>query len=174
MKNLELIKLIDDYRKHKDKSFDDIYVHYKKLLYFYGGKIGDKDAVHELSAFLAEMLFKINILKFEKDNSDDLHRYIAVCLRNEYYAILKRKQNAKLSFSELTADIPEPHRNIDNSIFIRECLALVSDTQKKILVLRYFYDYSDYEISEKLHISRQAVNKARKKAIDKIRNFYKA
>ena len=173
MQNKELIRYIKEYQNHQTGVFNLIYNEYKKLLYHYGKKIGERDAVYDMTSFLAELLFNINVLKFKEDSSEDLHKYIAVCLRNKYYLMLKTGQNMICCGSELTADITEPPRDFDNSIFIKECLSLVTKTERKILILRYFYDYSDYEISEKLHISRQAVNKARNKAIEKIRKNYK-
>ncbi|MBE6804969.1 MAG: sigma-70 family RNA polymerase sigma factor [Ruminococcaceae bacterium] len=171
MCNREFIKLIEEYQNHKTENFNLIYNEFYKLLLLYGSRIGDSDATQELSVFLVELLFKIDISKFKKDDSEDIKKYIAVCLRNEYYAILKRKHSRLNLYCELNCDIPEAEDDIESELFIRQCLQQVNDTQRKILILRYLCDFSDSQIAEKLHISRQAVNKARNKGLETLKNF---
>ncbi len=168
MCNREFIKLIEEYQNHETKNFNLIYNEFYKLLLLYGSRVGDSDSTQELSVFLVELLFEINISKFESDESEDIKKYIAVCLRNEYYAMLKRKHNRLSLYCELNCDIPEPEHDVESNLFVRQCLGMVNESQREILILRYFCDYSDSQIAEKLHISRQAVNKARNKAIEKI------
>ena len=48
-----------------------------------------------------------------------------------------------------------------------ECL---NDRQKKVIVLRYFYGYSDAEIGEIIGITRQAVNKLHRKSLKILKN----
>ncbi len=171
MSNKELLKLIEEYQNHQMENFHLIYETFYKLILLYGGRIGETEASQDLSGFLVEILFKIDTSKFKRDDSEDVKRYIAVCLRNEYYAMLKRKQFSVIYCDELTYDIPENTYNPENKIFIRECLSAVTDTQRKILVLRYGYGFSDSQIAEKLHISRQAVSKARKKGLETLKNL---
>lgn len=172
MLNKQLLKLIEEYQNHRMENFHLIYEVFCKLIFTYGKQIGEKEASQDLSIFLVELLFKIDISKFEKDESDDLQRYIAVCLRNEYYAMLKRKQHMLTYYDELTYDIPENTYNPENALLIKDCLSNISENQRRILILRYFYDFSDSQIAEKLHISRQAVNKARKKGLETLKEFF--
>ena len=171
MSNKELLKLIEEYQNHRMENFHLIYEAFYKLILLYAQKVNESDAAQDLSGFLVEILFKIDTTKFKRDDSEDLKRYIAVCLRNEYYAMLKRKQFSVIYCDELTYDIPENTYNPQSKILIRECLATVTDNQRIILVLRYGYGFSDSQIAEKLHISRQAVSKTRKKGLEKLKNF---
>ena len=44
--------------------------------------------------------------------------------------------------------------------------------QRKVLVIRYLYGYSDAEIADQLHISRQAVNRAKNRAVAVLKEKY--
>lgn len=171
MSNKELLKLIKEYQDHRMENFHLIYNTFNRLILLYASRIGEKESAQDLSEFLIELLFKMDISKFKSDDSQDVKRYIAVCLRNEYYSMLKKKQN-QLSFcSEFTYDVSEITYDFESTLFIKECLANVTENQKTILILRYCYDLSDSQISKKLHISRQAVNKARKKGLETLRAY---
>ena len=48
----------------------------------------------------------------------------------------------------------------------------LTERQKHILVLKYRYGYSDAELSEKLHITRQAVNRAKNRGLQELRKSH--
>ena len=171
MSNRELIKLVEEYQRHIMKNFNLIYETFHKLIILYANRVGEKESVQDLSSFLAELLFKIDISKFKSDDSEDLQKYIAVCLRNEYYAMLRRKGLQPLLLDDCMFDTFESANTLENTVFVKECLTKVTENHRKILILRYCHDFSDSEISEELHISRQAVNKARNKALETIKKF---
>ena len=58
-----------------------------------------------------------------------------------------------------------------DKLFIYELLSLLTLREKEIINLRYFKEYSDIEISQKLRISRQAVNKTKNRAITKMKKY---
>lgn len=171
MLNKELIKLIKEYQNHQMENFSLIYDTFYKLITMYAIKIGDKEAVQDLSGFLVELLFKIDISKFKEDDSEDIKKYIAVCLRNEYYAMLRQKAQPVFYSDELINLTSNITYNYEDTLLVQECLGIVTEYQRKILILRYCYDLSDSQIAEKLHISRQAVSKARKKGLETLKNF---
>ena len=43
--------------------------------------------------------------------------------------------------------------------------------QRDVILLRYYKDYSDREISEKLKISRQAVNRAKNRGLKRLKEL---
>lgn len=52
---------------------------------------------------------------------------------------------------------------------IMDSLSGLSVSQRKIILASYIYGFSDAEIAEQMHISRQAVHKSRLKALEKLR-----
>ncbi len=92
MSNRELIQLINEYQSGNMKNFDLLYEVFKRLIYMYAGKNGGEEAVQDLNEFFVELLFKIDLSRFQKDSSDSLKRYIAVSIRNEHNLICKKHQ----------------------------------------------------------------------------------
>ena len=75
-------------------AFTLIFEEFKKLINFYGAKLCYEDAVPELTLFLIELLYEINLDRFPDDNQEDIHKYIAACIKNKYiHFILLKKSN---------------------------------------------------------------------------------
>jgi RNA polymerase sigma factor (sigma-70 family) len=60
----------------------------------------------------------------------------------------------------------------DQSDLENDCFLFLTELQRKIIVYRYIYGYSIQEISDKLNVSRQAVNRTKNRAIKIIRSLY--
>ena len=60
---------------------------------------------------------------------------------------------------------------IETKILLRNALNSLSDLQRNILIKRYFKDYSDEQIACTLNISRQAVNRTKNRALEKLRKL---
>lgn len=65
----------------------------------------------------------------------------------------------------------DPGERIDYQITICSFLYQLPSEQKEILVLKYYYGYIEQEIGDKMHISRQAVNKQKNQALKKLKLF---
>lgn len=66
-------------------------------------------------------------------------------------------------------DIPyyDELNNFENTYFLH-----LTELQRKIILLKYIYGYSDQEIANRLKISRQAVNRAKNRGVKIIRENY--
>lgn len=60
------------------------------------------------------------------------------------------------------------YKNIEEE-YIFSLMKTLSDAQKKIIIGRYIYGYSDEKLAKSFKVSRQAVYKQRKKAIELIK-----
>jgi RNA polymerase sigma factor (sigma-70 family) len=54
---------------------------------------------------------------------------------------------------------------------INKALEQLPEKQRNILKQIYIYGYNESEIARKLHISRQAVNKTKKKALENLKYY---
>lgn len=172
MCNCTIKPLIINFRNQEMEAFNELYGIYKKLISFYAKKLGYDDALQELTLFLIELFYKIDIDLFLSDNSYSLQRYIAVAIRNYYIAISKQSQQYLKRCNELQDYIASFECDNDDKISLAEGMKRLSERQKKILSYRYFYDYSDAEIADILLISRQAVNRIRNRGLDILRAYY--
>lgn len=106
---------------------------------------------------------------FHDDEGDNIKRYLAVSVRNKYIALSKRKQineNFLVCESDLTVN------DVYDAIFIKEMLEVLSLKQRKIIMYKYIYGYSDAEIADALGVSRQAVNRLKNRAFDILKKLY--
>lgn len=172
MENLKLKKLIWDFRKGEIYSFSIIYDVFKKLINFYSKKAGDEDVEQELMIFLMELLYDIDLSRFEDNEKDNLKRYIAVALGHKYINIIKEIQNSQNKFYELLECDFFHYDNTESDIYVKSMLENLSPRQRMIIVYKYIYNYSDVEISYILGISRQAVNRLKNRALGTLRKLY--
>lgn len=171
MDNYLLKKMIIGFREGDMKAFAVIYDRFKGIINYYSRKIGDEDSYQELMIFLVETLYSIDLSRFPTDKNDNLNRYIAVSLRNKYIAISKKNQKDENMLLSLYENDSFYSCNEDE-IFIKDMLGSLSHKQRKIIIYRYIYGYSDAEISDILGISRQAVNRLKNRGLEALRNIY--
>lgn len=171
MYNKELIDLISEYQHHNMENFSSLYGVFEKLLHMYGAKQNDSESAEDLTDFFVELLFRIDLSRFEPDNSESLKRYIAVCIRNEHNLILKKRPVDIPLSQELINILPSTTPSFEDKLFLKDCLSVVTAVQRKILIMRYCYGYSDSEIACLLKTSRQAVCKSRNRGLKAIRRY---
>ncbi len=173
MSNKELRELIEGFRNQDMLSFDIIYDEFKRYINFYSKKLKTDDSVQELTVFLIELLYEIDLSRFKEDTSDGLNRYIAVSIRNKYIAL--SKENCK--YTSMRAELYEREvfycdTTVDK-VSIEEALEKLTERQRLIIIYKYILHYSDAEISLMLGITRQSVNRIKNRAFAVLRNFYK-
>lgn len=173
MENLELKSLILNFRKEDMLAFEPIYSEFKRYIRFYSKKLGYEDALQELTLFLIELLYDIDLNLFKNDLSDGLSRYIAVSIRNKYIALSKENSRYALMCTELYESEVFYTDSAVEKVCIEEALSNLTNRQRLIIIYKYILNYSDAEISSLLGISRQAVNRIKNRAFSVLRNFYK-
>lgn len=172
MKNIILLKLIENFRLGEMEAFTAIYNSFKDLIRFYSNKIGDEDSSQELNVFLLELLYSLDTDRFIPDCSDSIHRYIAVCLRNKYIALSKENQSYIEKLNLLDENKIFCTNTAYSDCFVKESLNFLPVKQRTVILYRYVYGYSDNEIAQTLNISRQAVAKLRNRALNALRKLY--
>lgn len=172
MNNCILKPYIESFKNQKTEIFPDILRIFKHLIDHYAKLLGNDDGRQELILFFVELLFSIDTEKFTSDSSNSLSRYIAVSLRNKYIELSKR--NAKYEKSHLP--IFDNCFGIEYEIEFRfetaDMLKFLSKKQQDVIICKYFYNYSDAEISKLMGISRQSVNNLKNRALEALRQFY--
>lgn len=137
-----------------------LYADMAKLVDYYNHKLADDNGA------LAELL--VNLVNSDKELSN---RYAAVALRNEYIRLSKEEQKR----AELSTEYDENHGatnpDIDLKIDIKAALFKLSDNERAVVLMRYFWGFSVAEIAALNGISRQAEHRRLKVALDKLRNL---
>ena len=146
------------------KRFQPLIKKYSYLLYY-------EDSQSELTLTFIETLYKIPIdnPRFKQDQY--IISYISKSIRNNYIHLSKKRNQLYYYESPINLDIAEDSYqiNIGDKLYIKDLLSLLTEREKEIINLKYFKEYSDIEISKKIGISRQAVNKTKNRALKKMR-----
>jgi RNA polymerase sigma factor (sigma-70 family) len=147
-------------------------VKFKPLIKKYSYLLNYSDAEQDLTLAFIEIIEKIPTQKFDKENADFfILSYIKAAIQNRYIYLSKNKYTGYLQ-EELKEDsLVINDSNTDDSLTISEALKQLTAQQKKVIILKYFYGYSDVEISNSLEITRQSVNKIKLRALEKLRNY---
>ncbi|MDR1001861.1 MAG: sigma-70 family RNA polymerase sigma factor [Oscillospiraceae bacterium] len=140
------------------------------LLKKYANLLNDDDAFGDLLLFFIEKIHTININGFMHQNGDSSFiSYINKCVKNKYILLSKQKINRNdMVDIELVGDICAVSNEYSDFEFFL-LISNLTEFQQEILKMIYFYGYSVKQISEIKHISRQCVNQAKNRALDKLR-----
>ena len=149
---------------------------FDKLLKKYARLLGTEDAYEELRLFFFELLNKLQQKGLK--NSSDMYAisYIVKSVKNQYIALSKaqacRKEDTFSDMSEEQMVYVEQIASTDDRVDISSYFPSenrLSEREKAILQLIFVDEYSIEEIAQQLSISRQAVNQAKNRALNKIR-----
>lgn len=135
-----------------DKSkFEVIYHKYRGLMYHIAYKYlkhpqDAEDAVHHAFVKIAE-----NISKISDPLSPKTKRYIVTIIENRSIDVLRvERKGSRLPFDEAlnqASDIPEPDDRL------ARCILKLSEEQRQVLWLKYYFGYDLREIAKMLGIS---------------------
>ena len=171
MKNREFICLITEYRKGNENAVLPLLKQFEGLIYHYKAKSGIEDICEELTAFLLEMFSKINLNLFKDPEGDGINRYIAVSVGHKFVA-LSKEYDRNRTFQTVTESDVGYTPDLCQEEILRETLSCLTPRQRDVILYKYIYLYSDIEISETLHISRQAVNQIKNRSVGILKEVY--
>lgn len=151
---------------HNDNAVVEIINRFLPLIKKNAKMLGYDGAESDLIIHLIEVLYSLKVEKVEKFSEGQAVNYITSVIRNKSIDI-NRKQTKSFLELELFESV-DTTREYDQQE-INELLALLSERQKNVIILKYYYGYSDIEIAKYFGISRQAVNKIHRVSINKMR-----
>lgn len=125
-------------------------------------------AESDLIIHLIEVIFSMKPEKINKLLEGQVVNYIVKTIKNKRIDIA-RKQVKACDEIQLFESGDYVIEHIDKQE-VDELLEVLSERQKNVIVLKYFYGYSDIEIAKHFGISRQAVNKIHRVAIGKMKS----
>ncbi len=164
--------LIQKFQNQEMTVFESLYDQFKKLIMYYAVRLHYDDAASDLTLFFIELLYQVNLWRFDSDDSLTLNNYISVAIKNQYISLSMQNNQYLKAFNKLYDNFDGYQPDFEDRFSLREGMKLLSKKQKIIIAYRYIYGYSEIEIALLLGISRQAVNRIRNRAISILRNFF--
>jgi RNA polymerase sigma factor (sigma-70 family) len=161
--------------KNDDKlSKKELIEKFHPLLCKLSNQLDKKDTYNDLVICLLETAKSMPYIKEEAK----IIKYIHTSLKNGYYRSFKKKYKYIYQCCELVEmsySINHYQDSIDKQIIDKEIMKkgceLLTQRQKEIIYLEYYYEFTVNEISRMLGISRQAVYKHKVKGLNILRNF---
>ena len=149
-----------------------IFLYYKFLpmIKGFGRKLNYEEAESDLTIFLLEFIKNIDLKKFENRSDGEIVNYMRSAFNSHYINILKSVINKKIDISTYEAEFVcyDCYRRLElTSLF--GLIKNLSLMQKKIILGKFYYGYSDVELSKIFRVSRQAIYKQKKKALEIIK-----
>lgn len=164
--NLTLLDLLTLF-KYDSEKFIDIINYFNSKLNHCSYKLKYPEAYTDLLIYLYELLKKIDLDKFKTDV--EASKYIHICLNNKctelYKSIYKKPDYNTLSLDSVDFNIDDDINYFSDTTFY-DLITKLPEKQQIVLYLRFYLQYSDTEIADILKVSRQSVNKCKKKALN--------
>lgn len=171
---LDISTLIIDFQSKKI-NFEEIFSYYKNFVFSLAKKYFIFDYINDISSKLWSIVSILDISKFK--NSIEIDKYIFNSLKN-FCVDIHRNINKNKGFIIYNSKIIET--NLNNDIYSEKMddsllnfysiIKPLPKKQRKIIDLKYHYCFSNVEIAKELCISRQAVNKNIKSALNKLKD----
>ncbi|SHH41981.1 sigma-70 family RNA polymerase sigma factor [Tepidibacter thalassicus] len=171
----KLYEIIAEAQNGNKESMMLIINKFNLLIKKYSKKLNYDGAYSDLIINLIEIIKNIPIYENKNIKREEcIIKYISSSLKYKYIKLSKKYKNIYVSEIELNEKITVSKNQTENTIEIKfllnEFLDKLSNRQRYILQKIYIYGYTESEIAKKLQISRQAVNKTKKKALKKLQN----
>lgn len=166
----ELSRLIKEYRRGDMNSYLVIFNRFEPLLNKLQRKSINEDMKSDLILFMFTLLNKIPLEKECLKEDKYIISYICKSLNHKYIYLNKkiRKNNNEISLDKF--DYMSEVDTMNNIIF-DNLIDKLTDNEKYVMNRKYKFNYSDTEIAREKGVSRQAVHKIHKRAIDKLKSY---
>ncbi len=172
MQNYLLKPLVSKIKEGDMSVFLGVFEEFKRLITFYGKKLKYEDAASELTLFFIELLYNIDLSKFQSDNGEELQRYIAVSIKNKYIALsLAKEKGVKFENPLFEERCGVTHR-LDDKMCVFQGVCRLNEAQRLVFYYHFIYGFSIIEIANRLNISRQAVNKTKNQVLAILRKEF--
>lgn len=178
MADSDLYNLILRCKNNDNQSFEDIIVKFNPLLRKYSWLLHYDDAYEDLLYCFILCMYKMPIKELTFRNNDGkILSYIKTTIKNEYIHLSKKNEQAakyQCDYEEAVEQIPAYSSNIEiqEQMFLADMRRYLNENEMELLYMKFCLVYSDKEIAEKYHISRQMVNKKLNKMKAKLKKLY--
>lgn len=131
----------------------------------------NEDMKSDLTLFMFTLLNKIPLEKECLKEDKYIISYISKSLNHQY--IYLNKKIRKNNNNEMLLDKFDYMSEVDtmNSIVFDNLIDKLTDNEKYVMNRKYKFNYSDTEIANEKGVSRQAIHKIHKRAIEKLKSY---
>ena len=170
----ELNNLIEKAQKCDRDSLLELINRFDPLIKKYSYFLGTEDSKQELTLEFIRVVKNINLNNLKIKTDAALTSYIRKSIKNKYIQLsiaqnLKENKETVFEYEKVNNSYKS---NDDLIAIVNSLIDTLTDLEKEVIILRYYKEFSDIEISQFFHISRQAVNQNKNRALKKMRKEY--
>lgn len=162
---------IQNLQNGSQKSQENFIEEFMPIIKKYSKWLAYEDAEQDLIIFFIELLFKYPLKNYKSDA--EFISYVSKSFYHQYIKLSIRQQKLNRKFVASFQDdyISDMSEQVfpENKILIAQLFKHLTQTQKRILILKYYHDLNDSDISIKINLSRQTVNKEKNLALQKLK-----
>ena len=152
-------------KQDRSEKMDAVCDTYAVMMYGVAFRILQDDAdAEDAVATALEKIFK-NIDKISEISCPQTRGYIVTIIRNTSIDIYNRRKRRKTLEQELASQLPAA---ADDSGLLTKCINSLPEREKRILILRYHYGYTEAEAAKIMGLSVEAAKKLRQRAKAKL------
>ena len=133
-----------------------------------------QDATQDMVLSFLQIIHAIQLDELYEQNDLVLLAYLKKAMSNHYINLLgkySKTSNQLLSLEDQDIQIAIEN-DFEMEMEIRRLTEHLSEIQRQVISLKYWYGYSEVDIAQMLHITRQAVNRTKNRAINELRKLY--
>jgi RNA polymerase sigma factor (sigma-70 family) len=176
VENMKLYQCLESAQNGNSESLIDLIKKFDLSFKKYARKLSYPEAETDLIIEFIILIQKVDLKKFDKNNEGGIIMYLYTSIKNKHIELSKRyiRENRNVVF------IPDIYQSKlfesnsttfnESSLVFFDLISKLTSSQKEVLILKFHYGYSDSEISERMNISRQAVNRTKNRALETLRS----
>jgi RNA polymerase sigma factor (sigma-70 family) len=173
----EIFNLVASSKMGDENSTLIIVEKFSPLLNKYCRKLKYDGSKTDLIISLLETLRNMPIYRNNEFKNDGcIVGYVNTSIRHKYIALSKKNCLIVNRETILNANIVGENYSsgLDDKLFVYELLDRLTGFQKQIIKNIYINNISESDLARQMHVSRQAINKTKKRALNNLRkNFCK-
>lgn len=171
---MSLIDIIIKAQKGDEHSMIDIITLFDPKINKCSRQLNYSEARTDMIISLVEIIKSVDFYSLKNRGDGTIIKYISNALERKKIDLFYKYVKGEKQEKELNLDIMGEsfQGNIEDKLLIYKMFKLLSHEQKEILKRKYYYGFSEQEIAEQLHISRQAVNQAKNRAFKRLRKIF--
>lgn len=134
----------------------------------------NQDAEQDMKLAFLTLIHRIDLAEMRSLEDPYLLGYLEKAMRNRCWNLRDRycrERNREQPLDDAVI-LSQDSSPFEERVELELLCGNLTERQKQILVLKYRYGYSDAELSEKLHITRQAVNRAKNRGLQELRKSH--
>ena len=171
--------LLQNAKSGDKNAMEQLIRKFSGLLHMYAKKLNYEDALNDMILQFIEVIYRISVDKLSIQSEGAIIKYICHAMKNEYVRILTKhvipaKEEKPISALEdeqavvLEASMRAPENgSLEFALLVSG--SFLTDYQRTVLWGIFYYGYSVSEIARKTKTSRQAVNQAKKRALERLK-----